>query len=98
MGVVLAGCSGSTVTLRQMVGNASYWPPQCVSDTCVLTGLGGVVHVWEKYVDENLARGRSFVVVGVCASACEIAARRAHARVLPGARLIAHEPAPTVFS
>ncbi len=97
-GLLLAGCSGSTVTLRQMVGNASYWPPACTADPCTLTGLGGVTDVWERYVDDNLALGRSFVVVGVCASACEIAARRAHARILPGARLIPHTPTPTVFS
>ena len=96
--VMLAGCGGSTVSLRQMVGKADYWPPECSSNPCVLTGPGGVVHVWERHVDEQLALGRSFVVTGVCASACEIAARRAHARILPGARLIPHTPTPTVFS
>lgn len=96
--LLLAGCGGSTVTLRQMVGKADYLPPQCNANPCVLTGLGGVVHVWERHVDRQLALGRSFIVTGVCASACEIAARRAHARIQPGARLIPHTPVPTVFS
>ena len=79
---LLAACGSSTVTLRQMVGKAEYWPPRCEADPCVLTGMGGIQHIWERHVDEQLALGRSFVVTGVCASACEIAARRAHARVL----------------
>ena len=96
--VLFSGCTGSTVTLRQMVGNSSYWPPPCKASPCVLTGLGGVTEVWQRHVDENIALGREFVVAGVCASACAIAAQRAHATVLPGARLIPHEPKPTVFS
>lgn len=94
-----SGCSGGNiVTLRSMIGDSHYWPPRCDSNPCVLTGLGGVTRVWERHVDENLALGRQFVVEGVCASACEIAARRAHAKVLPGARLIQHTPSPTVMS
>lgn len=53
--------------------------------------------VWERHVDANPARGRQFVVNGLCASACEIAARRAHASLLPGATLIVHEPRPAVI-
>jgi|GEM_PF-2899656 hypothetical protein len=96
--VVLAtGCSGNVVTVREMIGDASYWPPACNADPCVLTGNGGITDVWERHVDTNLARGRQFVVKGLCASACEIAARRAHARLLPGAKLIVHEPRPAVI-
>jgi hypothetical protein len=96
--VVASACNGSAVTLRSMIGDAQYWPPPCNSSPCVLTGMGGVVHVWEQHVDENLKLGRKFVVWGVCASACEIAARRANATVLPGSRLIKHTPSPTVMS
>jgi hypothetical protein len=95
--VLSAGCSGNVVTVREMIGDASYWPPACNADPCVLTGNGGITDVWERHVDENLARGRRFVVTGLCASACEIAARRAHATVLPGARLVVHEPRPAVI-
>lgn len=93
-----SGCSaGSVVTVREMIGDSRYWPPACNANPCVLTGNGGVTDVWERHVDKNLARGRQFVVKGLCASACEIAARRAHAKVLPGARLIVHKPQPAVF-
>lgn len=96
--VVVSGCSaGNVVTVREMIGDASYWPPACNSDPCVLSGNGGITDVWQRHVDTNLARGRQFVVKGVCASACEIAARRAHAKVLPGATLIVHEPQPAVI-
>ncbi|KQW85591.1 hypothetical protein ASC89_00445 [Devosia sp. Root413D1] len=95
--VLAAGCSGNVVTVREMIGDASYWPPACNADPCVLTGNGGITDVWERHVDTNLARGRQFVVKGLCASACEIAARRAHARLLPGAKLIVHEPRPAVI-
>jgi hypothetical protein len=96
--VLASGCSaGNVVTVREMIGDASYWPPACNANPCVLTGNGGITNVWDRYVDTNLARGRQFVVKGVCASACEIAARRAHAKVLPGAKLIVHEPRPAVI-
>ena len=91
--VFASACSaGSVVTLREMIGDARYWPPACSADPCVLTGNGGVTDVWERHVDKHLAQGRQFVVKGLCASACEIAARRAHARVLPGAKLVVHKP------
>lgn len=97
--LLVSGCNGgSIVTLRNMIGDTKYWPPPCHADPCVLTGNGGIANVWERHVDENLALGRGFVVKGVCASACEIAARRAHAKLLPGARLIVHTPTPTVWS
>lgn len=86
------------VTVREMLGDERYWPPACNASPCVLSGLGGIVPVWERHVDKNLALGRVFVVVGVCASACEIAARRAHAEITPGAVLIVHEPTPAILS
>jgi hypothetical protein len=96
--LVASGCSAEkVVTVREMIGDARYWPPACTSDPCVLTGNGGITNVWERHVDTNLARGRHFVVKGLCASACEIAARRAHATVLPGATLIVHAPRPAVI-
>jgi hypothetical protein len=95
-GVQAAGPDGQ-VTIRQMIGDPRYWPPPCDSDVCVLTGLGGIVQVWFKHVDRNLALGRRFVVEGVCASACEMAARRARAKVMPGATLIPHPAGPTVW-
>ena len=91
---ICAPLAASAVTVRQMLNDARYWPPACNASPCVLTGLGGLVRVWEKHVDRNLALGRRFVVQGVCASACEIAARRAKAELLPGARLIYHAPTP----
>lgn len=96
--VLACGCSaGSTVTVREMIGDARYWPPACTANPCVLTGNGGITDVWERHVDTNLARGRQFVVKGLCASACEIAARRSHAKLLPGAKLVVHEPRPAVI-
>jgi hypothetical protein len=97
--LLVSGCSsGGGVTLRSMIGNGDYWPPACHSNPCVLTGMGGITEVWNRHVDKHLALGRRFVVKGTCASACELAARRAHAKVLPGARLIYHKPSPTVWS
>ena len=96
--MLASGCSaGGVVTVREMIGDASYWPPACNADPCVLTGNGGITDVWDRHVDTNLARGRRFVVKGLCASACEIAARRAHAQLLPGAKLIVHQPRPAVI-
>lgn len=95
---VSAGIAASGgVTVREMIGNPLYWPPPCETKVCVLTGLGGIVQVWLKHVDRNLALGRTFVVDGVCASACEMAARRAKAKLLPGARLIPHPAGKTVW-
>lgn len=87
----------ASVTVRDMIGDARYWPPKCNSNPCVLTGLGGIVGVWENHVDTNLALGRSFVVKGLCASACEIAAIRADAKLLPGAKLVSHSSTRTVW-
>jgi hypothetical protein len=99
---LVAGCS-NTVTVRQMIGNDDYWPQKCRGNTCVLTGYGGLVDVWQQYVDDNARRGRSFAVKGVCASACEMAYRRAVSRgarvtVASDARLIAHDPAPAKWN
>jgi len=90
--------SAGEVSVRQMIGDARYWPPACEQSVCVLTGLGGIVQVWERHVDKYNGLGRSFVVEGMCASACEIAARRARARIAPGATLIVHEPSPARWS
>jgi hypothetical protein len=90
--------SAGVVTVRQMIGDARYWPPACEQSVCVLTGLGGIVQVWERHVDKHKGLGRTFVVEGICASACEIAARRAGARIAPGATLIVHEPSPARLS
>jgi len=90
--------SAGSVTVRQMLGDARYWPPVCEQSVCVLTGLGGIVQVWERHVDKHKELGRSFVVEGLCASACEIAARRAGATIAPGATLIVHEQVPVAWS
>ena len=90
--------TAGSITVRQMIGDARYWPPACDQSVCVLTGLGGIVQVWERHVDKQKSRGRSFVVEGICASACEIAARRAGAAIAPGATLIVHETSPVVWS
>lgn len=85
---------------RAFLADDRYWPPPCSAHVCALTGLGGIVAVWEDHVDRH--PGRLFVVRGVCASACEIAYRRAVARaervvILPGARLIKHRPTRAVW-
>lgn len=83
----------NAVDLRYVLTHAAeYAPPPCPRDPCVLTGPGGIVQGWFAHVDKYQAMGRSFVVKGVCASACEMAARRVNARLLPGARLIYHKP------
>lgn len=92
--VILWGVSSlaTSASLVEVLANAkAYAPPPCNSRVCVLTGPGGLVNLWNSHVDRNLALGRVFVVKGICASACEIAARRADATVLPGARLIRHQ-------
>lgn len=69
-----------------------YAPPPCNGPVCELYGPGGIVQVWEAHVDENMAKGRRFIVTGPCASACMIAAIRADARLVgPKARLIPHK-------
>lgn len=91
--VILWGVSSlaSSATLTEVLTHAdTYAPPPCNSRVCVLSGPGGLVALWTSHVDRNLALGRVFVVKGVCASACEIAARRADATLLPGARLVQH--------
>lgn len=100
LGIIWAVSSfagAAQVTVRQMIGDPRYWPPACHQQVCVLAGLGGIVQVWERHVDRNLALGRTFVVKGLCASACEIAARRSGATVLKGATLIVHESSPAVW-
>lgn len=94
----ISSVASAGVTVRQMIGDPRYWPPTCEGPVCVLTGLGGIVQVWERHVDKNMALGRTFVVEGVCASACEIAARRAQATITDGAVLIVHEPSPAAWS
>ncbi len=92
--VILWGVASlaTSASLVDVLSNASaYAPPPCNSRVCVLTGPGGLVSLWKSHVDRNKALGRVFVVKGVCASACEIAARRADATMLPGARLVKHE-------
>lgn len=86
---------GRTVTLRDMIGDPRYWPPECGQNVCVLTGLGGIVQIWNAHVDLN--SDKRFIVRGVCASACEIAARRANAEIAPGAVLIEHAPSPLIY-
>lgn len=71
---------------------SAYAPPPCHRSPCVLTGPGGIWQVWRAHVNRNAALGRTFIVRGVCASSCERAARYAHARLMPGARLIPHNP------
>lgn len=86
-------------SLAYILANArDYAPPPCASQVCVLTGPGGIWQVWRAHVDKHTALGRAFVVEGICASSCEKAARRVHARLLPGAELIYHAPThyPTV--
>ena len=72
-----------------------YWPLPCESETCILTGWGGLISVWEKWADEHA--GKSFVVHGICASACEIAYRRVLERgdsvtLRHDAQLVYHKP------
>lgn len=81
-----------SASLVDVLSNATaYAPPPCHAHVCVLSGPGGLVSLWTSHVDRNLALGRIFVVEGTCASACAIAARRANASLLPGARLITHQ-------
>lgn len=92
--VILWGVASiaTSASLVDVLSNSrAYAPPPCNSHVCVLSGPGGLVALWTKHVDRNLAKGRVFVVDGVCASACAIAARRADATLLPGARLITHQ-------
>lgn len=92
--VILWGVASlaTSASLIHVLSNAkTYAPPPCNSRVCVLSGPGGLVNLWTSHVDRNLALGRVFVVKGVCASACEIAARRADATILPGAKLIKHQ-------
>lgn len=92
--VVSCASAADASALTYILAHASrYAPPPCHADPCVLTGPGGIWQVWRAHVDRNTALGRSFVVTGICASSCERAARRVHARLLPGARLVYHEPA-----
>lgn len=82
----------TSASLVEVLSNAkAYAPPPCNAHVCVLSGPGGLVNLWISHVDRNRALGRVFVVEGVCASACAIAARRAEATLLPGARLVPHQ-------
>ena len=95
---MLASCS-NTVTVHDMIGDDRYWPQPCHGKVCTLTGNGGIVGVWEEFVDDNVRAGRRFIVKGVCASACEIAYRRAVAKgarvtLAADADLIVHHPQP----
>lgn len=90
----VSGERGGT-SVRQMLGDPLYWPADCTATTCVLTGNGGIMDVWLHHVDEH--RGKTFVVKGKCASACEWAYLRARKLgektvVLPGARFVRHNP------
>lgn len=92
--VILWGAASlaTSASLVDVLSNAkAYAPPPCHSRVCVLSGPGGLVNLWNSHVDRNLALGRTFVVKGVCASACMIAARRADATMLPGAMLVPHQ-------
>lgn len=83
------------VTVAVMLQDARYWPRPC-TDSCELSGLGGIVEVWENWVDEH--KNARFVVRGVCASACEIAYQRAKkygtVKIAPKAKLIKHRASP----
>lgn len=92
--------TAQAVTIREMMDDDRYWPPPCTQTACVLTGLGGIVSVWEDHIDKH--QGRQFIVRGVCASACEIAFQRAvrryeRVRVELGARLIKHRPSKAIW-
>lgn len=87
-----------TPTLAEMQANPRlYTPTNCTASPCVLTGLGGYLSVWDDWADAVMKRGWSFVVVGVCASACEREFERARmyqveVSLTPGSVLIYHKP------
>jgi hypothetical protein len=92
------------VSLKDMLSpspNAAlYWPAPCQRNICVLTGLGGIVAVWRNHVDEH--QGYTFIVKGVCASACEIVYWQVVDRgdtvyILPDAQLIEHAPTEVIW-
>ena len=68
-----------TAAIREILTNPIYRPQICLEDMdpCILTGPGGSVREWEFYIDMRFAEGHSYRVVGRCASACELAYRRA---------------------
>lgn len=91
----LASALLAVVIDSRFIADDRYWPRPCTPTVCVLTGLGGIVDVWERHIDRHT--GRLFIVRGICASACEIAVRRAQRRqervtIEPGAKLIKHRP------
>jgi hypothetical protein len=93
LALLLIPAIGHAVTIKQMLKDERYWPKQCANKVCVLTGLGGIVDVWERHVDKH--RGYTFVVKGTCASACRLAYLRAKARgekTIVKGRLIYHKP------
>jgi len=90
------------VSIRTMLTDKRYMPPVCKNDICVLTGLGGIVQVWEAHIDRNA--GKTFIVKTneVCASACFEALKYAQSKgenviVEKGAKLIYHAPQGFVF-
>jgi hypothetical protein len=100
-GLIAWAASAAQITIEQMLEQpGKYFPAPCDQrrKVCILTGLGGIVSVWTRHVDTHDAKGFRFVVRGVCASACEIAARRAKATALPGSRLIPHSPSPGIWT
>ena len=94
LGIIwIVSIAAQSATLTDVLKNAkAYSPPECRSHVCELYGPGGIVSIWTKHVDRNMAIGRRFIVTGACASACMIAAIRAHAPLVgPDAKLIPHE-------
>lgn len=90
------------ITVREMLDDPKTYFPTCRADPCSLTGPGGIIDVWERYVDKNMALGRGFVVTGWCASACEHAyqrAKRLGARITiePGSQLVYHKPSAAIW-
>ena len=80
--------------------DASHFPTidnRCNNGLCDLTGLGGIINWWDRWLDTAVLLKSNFRVVGVCASACEREYVRAtqeyhlNVSVEPGARLIQHD-------
>lgn len=85
-------------TITYMLNNPKdYFPAPCDHNkkVCVLTALGGIVDVWVRHVDEH--KGYTFIVRGLCASACEIAAKKAKAKREIGSKLKPHKPKKSVW-
>jgi hypothetical protein len=85
------------MSVEDLLRDKRYWPPVCKGSTCTLTGLGGLVDMWESHVRLRHREGKSFVVRGKCMSACYLAYKEAvrigaAIRLAPGAQLYAHTP------